>query len=122
MAKGRARRLVSMATLAAALLTVPPSLSAQSNSKPITIFGVGRQNCAVATSNAKQAEAFEWVLGFFSGRNVGAGTTSGNSIGSNGIWAEIELYCKNNPTVALFFAAEQTYRNMQPSEPLIRAR
>jgi hypothetical protein len=110
--KGLSMGFVSALMAASAILT-PATGAVPTEHKPVTMFGIGNQSCAAATSKESQPEAYAWLAGYFSGRNRGASAETGRLLDSKGIWSEIDLYCKDNPSIPLFQAAEQIYRNLE---------
>lgn len=65
----------------------------------------------------KENQLRQWILGFWSGINVGSGIQggafdTGHSLTSDGIIGEIKLYCKQHPSTELTRATIDVFKNM----------
>jgi hypothetical protein len=83
--------------------------------RPVVLEGLGRLRCEDAVKPEHRGEFNEWVAGYFSGRNSGAGTGSSSIVGSKaggaGI-AEVRRVCEAEPATVAAGAAERVYRHM----------
>jgi hypothetical protein len=83
--------------------------------KEATAWGFGgNESCAswqAASPNEIQGEI--WILGYWSGRNVGERAMVGASTDAAGIWAEVKNYCAQQPSASLFEAAGASYNRLK---------
>jgi hypothetical protein len=95
-----------------------PSL-AWAQDATIYAYGDGNGSCASWLANrTSERIGSEWILGYWTGRNVSADVADGNGmVGSTtdtlGIIAEVKLVCEAEPSKSLLNAADEVYRRMQ---------
>lgn len=82
---------------------------------PYMAFGWGGQSCATALEIQDQHQLDEWVAGFFSGVNAARGGRVGSGTDLSGLTAEVRLVCRQEPSKALTWAAQQAYRKLRAS-------
>lgn len=85
---------------------------ATADMRPITAYGVGRASCATAMARENYSDSFNWVMGYFSGRNQEGPVSVGGTDGA-GIMGEIKLICDARPSEDLFDAAHQVYERLR---------
>lgn len=97
-----------------ALMGAVPA-SAQSVTVFTPMSGSESYVCADLNDGRATGEIKQWLLGYWSGVNVGAGAAGdtnfkvGKSITANGVFGEIKLYCTGHPSSHIIEAAFQVY-------------
>ena len=81
------------------------------NDKPkqVVVFGVGHYSCERAWETEFKFSAFSWVMGYFSGRNVGDQTKVGGTTDGDGVVAEVRKVCDAKPSLTLATATERVF-------------
>lgn len=76
------------------------------------LFGIGGSSCASAMSSEYEVDRRAWILGFWSGMNYPNNNVGGQTDGA-GVYGEIELVCRNNPSLPLATAALRVYNKLK---------
>lgn len=84
------------------------------------VFGLGAESCAawMGGSGVKKVLTENWILGFWSGVNVGNPVSRdvGSGTDSAGIVGEVRLYCTKHPSVLVARAAAEVYIQLANKE------
>ncbi len=107
------------AAMAAFLLLVPSvrSVAAPSPGR-VESFGLGGLSCATwNVPSARQAQADQWILGYWSATNVAAFTSghsgcAGCTTDEAGILGEIHRFCSEEPSRTILYATVTIYNRL----------
>jgi hypothetical protein len=74
----------------------------------VTTAGFGRSSCA--SWKEDEAAGTNWLLGYWTGRNIEGLRKVGTSTDGNGIIEEVRLICNAQPSLRLMDATTQVYQ------------
>jgi hypothetical protein len=78
-------------------------------------FFPGKESCGSwLLEPSRNLEVEEWVLGYWSGMNANEPHTQvGHTTDALGIMGEVQLACKNDPSLTIISATVQTYNKLE---------
>jgi hypothetical protein len=106
--------LATMTTAASATPKVPIQVRAQV--KEVELFDPPWKSCMVYWNDENKRWARDWVLAFWNGKNSERLTTTGKSVGVEGIVAEAKRQCTMKPSADLLKTTESAYDVIRTKE------
>lgn len=86
--------------------------SAPASDREIRLLGIGGNSCASNMATPDDSARVAWVFGFWTAMNFTKDKNVGGSTDPRGIYAEVELLCRQQPSLTLAVATYRTYARL----------